>query len=460
MLSDPESGLFLDPGLGKTSISLASIKILKYASRIKSVLMVAPLTVCYNTWPDEINKWSNFNCLSSTILHDQTKDSLWGPRKDIYLINPEGLEWLHKELLSGLSQGKKSPFDVLWIDESTKFKNHESARFDLLVDMMPLFKRRHIMTGTPAPKTLIDLWSQVYLLDEGKTFGKNFYKFRSKYFQANDWNKYDWQLKDFAEGEIHDAISPKVLDISADDHLNMPDKISNYIDVHLPKKAIEQYKAMEKEFFVALDEGELSADAAAQAMGKCHQISNGRVYENIPEDLTEDEEREFRKTRKVIPIHTAKVEALQRLVDELNGKPLLVSYHFRHDLLAIREAFGEVPYIGSGVSTSETRRLIGEWNKGNLPILLGHPAAMAHGLNMQSGGNDICIFSLLWDLELYLQFIARVYRQGVTGTVRIHHLVSKNTIDEVMVRRLGERDGNQKTLRMAIRAYRDEHNLS
>ena len=454
LLSDPRSGLFLDPGLGKTSISLAAIKILKYAAKTKAVLMVAPLTVCHNTWPDEITKWSNFNCLTSTVLHEEMKGSLWGKQKDIYLINPEGLEWLHKELLYGLSNGKKCPFDVLWIDESTKFKNHESSRFGLLVDMMPLFKRRHIMTGTPSPKTLMDLWSQIYLLDEGKTFGANFYKFRNKYFQADDWNKYNWNLKDFAEEKIQELLAPRVLDMSSEDYLDMPELVNNFINVSLPDKAMAQYKAMEKEFFVALDEGEVSAEAAAQAIGKCHQMSNGKVYENIPEGLTEDEERTFRKTRKIIPIHTAKIEALRGLVEELNGKPLLVAYHYKHDLLAIRGALGDVPYIGSGVNPSETRRLIQEWNKGNLPILLGHPAAMAHGLNMQDGGNDLCFFSLTWDLELYLQFIARIYRQGVSGKVRVHHLVAKDTIDEAMMSRLGERATQQNSLRVALRKYR------
>ena len=454
LLSNPKSGLFLDPGLGKTSISLAAIKILKYAAKTKAVLMVAPLTVCHNTWPDEIAKWSNFNCLTSTVLHGATKASLWGEQKDIYLINPEGLGWLHGELLAGMADGKPCPFNVLWIDESTKFKNHESSRFGLLVDMMPLFKRRHIMTGTPSPKTLMDLWSQIFLLDEGRALGANFYKFRSTYFQANDWNKYDWQLRDFAEEKIQEAIAPCVLDMSAKDYLNMPELVNNFINVALPARAMTQYKTMEKEFFVALDDGEIAAEAAAQAIGKCHQMSNGKVYENIPEGLTEDEERVFRKTRKIIPVHKAKVDAIRALVDELNGKPMLVAYHYKHDLLAIREALGDVPYIGSGVTPEETRRLIKEWNNGNLPILLGHPAAMAHGLNMQDGGNDLCFFSLTWDLELYLQFIARIYRQGVTGMVRVHHLVAKGTIDEAMVSRLGERATQQTSLRVALRKYR------
>lgn len=456
MLTNPRSALFLDPGLGKTSISLAVSKILKYARLNKGVLLVAPLRPVYSVWPGECEKWENFGCLSHTILHDKTKDSLWGSKKDIYLINPEGLKWLHSELLIGLKQGKQCPFDTLIIDESTKFRNHDSTRFQYICDMLPLFKRRHILTGTPSPKSLIDLWAQIFILDEGKSLGHNFYRFREKYFQANDWDKYNWELKDFADGEIHKAISHLALEMSAEDYLDMPELVFNDICIQLPTKAFRYYKQMEKEMFIELDGMEASADANAQVSMKCHQIANGKVYEDIPEDLDEAEIREFRKTRKVINVHSSKLEALSDLIDELNGKPLLIAYHYKHDLEALRSLFGkDLPYIGTGISPTRSKELERLWNNGELSVLAGHPVSMAHGLNLQASGNDICWYSLTWNLEDYLQFNARIYRQGVKGkSVRIHHLISQGTVDEAMLSRLGERAEQQQDLRVALKNYR------
>lgn len=417
---------------------------------------MAPLRVTYSVWPGEVEKWGNFNGLTYTILHDNNKSSIWGPRKDIYLINPEGLQWLHDEMLAGLKTGKKNPFNALWIDESTKFKSHDSKRFELLVNMIPLFPRRHIMTGTPSPKSLLDLWSQMYLLDEGKALGVNFYKFRNKYFQSNDWDKYNWEIKDFAADEIHKRVAPMVLEMSSDDHLDIPERTYNDIQVTLPDKAFRYYKTMEQDFFINLEGSEVSAEAAAQASMKCHQIANGTVYEDIPEGLEPEEEREFRRNRKAVPVHKAKVEALADLVDELNGKPLLIAYHFKHDLEALRGLFGkDVPYIGAGVKPDRAKELERLWNAGELPVMLGHPDSMSHGLNLQESGNDLCWYSLTWNLENYMQFIARIWRQGVKGdSVRVHHLVAKGTVDEAMLLRLGERAEQQIDLREAIREYR------
>jgi len=221
------------------------------------------------------------------------------------------------------------------------------------------------------------------------------------------------------------------------------------------------YKKMEKEFFIQLDDMEASAEAAAQVSGKCHQIANGNVYEDIPEDLDEEEEKAFRRTRKTIHIHKAKLEALEDLIDELNGKPLLVAYHYKHDLEALRGLLGDVPYIGSGVSPKQSKTIEDKWNRGEIPVLLGHPTAMAHGLNLQEQGNDVCWFSLTWDLELYMQFIRRIYRQGVKGKqVRNHHLVAKGTTDETMLSRLGGRASQQHDLRQALKDYRKSLSIS
>ena len=460
LLSNPRSGLFLDPGMGKTSITLSTIKILTLSDQIKSVLIVAPLRVCYSTWSGEIEKWSNFQGMSTTILHSKSKDTLWGARKNIYLINPEGLAWLHKELLVGLKSGIESPFDTLWVDESTKFKTFGSERFGLLVDMLPLFKRRHIMTGTPAPRNLLDLWSQVFILDEGKSLGHNYHKFRNTYFETNDWNKYSWNMKDFAEDKIYESIAPLVLEMSSNDYLDMPPIVYNSILIDIPAKAMKHYKQMERDYFIQLDSLEASAEAAAQSSMKCCQIANGRVYEDIPEDLNEDEIRVFRKTRKTLDVHSSKLDALSDLIAELNGKPLLIAYYFKHDLESIQKVLKKIKgttiaHIGTGVSGIQSKQVEQDWNGGKVDFLIGHPGSMAHGLNLQNGGNDICWYSLPWSLEDYIQLNDRLYRQGVKGSVKIHHLICRDTLDEAKMNRLGERADSQMDLRIALKSYRN-----
>lgn len=449
LFHNPCSGLFLDPGLGKTSISLSAMKHLLKRGLIKGVLIIAPLRVVYTVWPEEIKKWRNFNGFTYKILHDKTKKLNGEDRANIYLINPEGLPWLEKTLLEMLKKGEPCPFDALWIDESTKFKNHKSKRFKILKNLSPLFARKHIMTGTPAPKGLLDLWAQMYILDKGELLGKSYYQYRLKYFRSTDWNQYNWIPFETTPDKIHKLIAPKVLEMSSKDYLDLPDITYNTISVTLPDAAAVIYKQMEKEFFISTDQSQATAPSAATAGIKCHQIANGRVYE----DAEGNEDLEHRKT---IPIHTAKLDAVNDLTDELNGKPLLVGYHYKHDLEALIQLFGrDTPHIGSGVSAAQTQKIINRWNAGKIKVLLGHPASMGHGLNLQAGGNDICWFSLTWNLEEYLQFNARIYRQGVSDGVRVHHIVAKNTIDEAMMMRLGERAKTQQDLRDALKSYRE-----
>ena len=456
MLKNNFGALFLDPGLGKTSTTLAAIKILLGCGKSKGVLLIAPLRVCRLVWPNEIAKWENFNHLSHTFLHGDNKPSLW-EKRDVYLINPAGLPWLYDELLAGLQFGKPCPFDMLVVDESTNFKNPTAkTRFLLLRDMLPLFKRRYLLTGTPAPKGLMDLWSQIYLADGGSSLGENFYKFRNKYFYTEDYNQYNWMLKNGSEDNIQKAVSEVVIEMSSEDNLNMPELMFNYIDVEISPKAFKIYKKVEKEFFAEIDGSSVTAEAVAQASIKCHQISNGRVYEDIDtEGMEEHEIRKAMRDRKVIKVHDAKIKALGELLGELQGKPVLIAYNFKHDLDALKEYLGEdTPHIGSGVSESKTEDYVRRWNKGEIPVLLGHPASMGHGLNLQSSANDICWYSLTWNLEEYMQFNARIYRQGVKGAVRVHHLASNGTIDKAMILRLDSRAKQQRDLREAIKQYR------
>lgn len=449
LLCNKFSGLFLDPGLGKTSISLSAMLMLKLSGEMKGVLLIAPLRVCYSVWPGEINKWANFSGLIYTILHASNRKALYGQKKDIYIINPEGLPWLYNELVSIYRNGGEAPFDVLWIDESTKFKSPTAkTRFKTIVDMLPLFKRRHIMTGTPAPKGLIDLWSQIFILDEGKSLKPNFYRFRNTYFETDDWNKYNWRLREGAEKAIHEAIAPLVLEMSAEDYLDIPEITYNNIEVELPKKAMEIYKSMENEMFIEHDSMQATATTRATSRMKCHQIANGAIYEDTGED------KEIK--RNTIIIHKAKIDAINDLIDELAGKPLLVAYKYRHDLDALRQALGnDTPHIGSGVQPARAKELEAAWNAGQLPILLGHPASMGHGLNLQGAGNDICWYSMTEDCEEYIQFNKRIHRQGVKGKVRCHHILAKGTIDYMMLSRLGSKAAMQMDLRQAIKEYRE-----
>lgn len=451
--------LFLDPGMGKTSIVLSTLKIAKYAGHLKKgVLIIVPIRPMYNTWPAEMEKWRNLNCFSYTFLHEGGKQTLWGPQKDIYFINPEGLNWLYYELLNGLKAGKKCPFDIMGIDESSKFKNPLSKRFDLLSDMLPIFKRRFIMTGTPSPKGLLDIWSQIYLLDEGNSLDSNFYKYRSTYFHKHPFNEYKWLLNDFADEIIYNKVAPICLRMDADTYLDMPGIVYNQIQVQLPPKAFRYYKQMEREFFIQLEGLEASAEAAVHASKKCHQIANGRVYEDPPEELEGPALSRWRRLeRRVIPVHKAKQEAIRDLVDELNGKPLLIAYYYQHDLDALRDTFGrEFPYIGRGVSNAEAQRLENLWNAGDLPYLGLHPDTGAHGLNLQGVARDLCFYSVFYNTENYLQFVRRIYRRGVTGKVRAHHLIAKGTVDHAIMSTIGDNAQSQKNFLDAIRDYRNK----
>lgn len=451
------AAIFLDPGLGKTSIMLWAIKILITNRKIKGVLVIAPLRVAHNVWPFESTKWENFSNLTSTVLHGKNKNSIWGEKKDIYIINPEGIPWLYNELLSKLQEGHNCPFNMLVVDESTKFKSHSSSRFKLIKDMLSLFDRRYVLTGTPSPSSYLDLWSQMYIVDQGDCLGSNFYSFRNKYFLSEDWNKYSWKIREGSSEEIQSKISHTVLDMAANKYLKLPKLINNFINVNLDINSLKKYKEMEKEFFAEIDGHQLTAQASAQSCMKCHQLANGNIYEDIPLGLNEFEIKQFKNDRKVLMFHTKKLDALEELIGELRGKPLLVAYHYKHDLSAILSRFGgDTPYIGSGVSPSITKDIERRWNEGGIPLLLAQPKSMAHGLNFQEGGNDLCWYSLTWSLEDYIQFIARINRQGASGnSIRCHHIVAKETIDEAMILRLGQRAKDQIDLRLAIREYRN-----
>lgn len=438
LINNYSAALFLDPGLGKTSITLQAIKFLKEHGALNKVLLIAPLRICYSVWPAEIAKWSNFSDLKISVVHGPGKQAALEADADIYILNPEGLAWLLDARRRRLFLEKK--FDVLIIDELTKFKHTNTSRFKKLKPFLPLFRRRWGLTGSPASNGLMDLFGQCYVLDLGESLGKYITHYRNEYF-TQDYNGFTWTLKPNAESMIFERIRPLALRMGAEDYLKMPELITNNIRIELPENARKIYDDLEKELIAQIEGSMVTASNVGVATLKCRQIANGGVY-NVAEGTS---------TREIIQIHDAKTDALEELVDELQGQPLLVAYEFEHDLQRIFKRFGKLPYIGGGVSAARSAELEKQWNAGKIPILLGHPASIGHGLNLQQVGRHICWFSLTWNFELYDQFNRRIYRQGNNSkVVTIHHLVAKHTIDEIVYNTLKYKKRNQEALFHAL----------
>ena len=457
------AGLFLDPGLGKTSITLASLKILKREKLMQRTLIIAPLRVVYEVWPVEVEKWTDFNGLRVVVLHGPKKDELLKEDADIYVINPEGLSWL----MTG-KNFKTLDADTLVIDESSKFKSTKTERFKLLKKVLPKFRRRWILTGTPASNGLMDLFGQVYIMDLGASLGQYITHFRAKYFvpvipkaepgEDRKAYSYQWAPAEGAEELIYEQLRPYVLRLSAEDHLTLPKRIDNPIRVELPPKARKVYDEMEQEMFAELGDGSAAvALSSAASHIKCRQIANGGLYKQF--DL---EDRPLLKKDEWIELHSAKTDAVLDLVEELQGSPVLIAYDFAHDRARLLNALGkDTPYIGGGASPAKVRDLVRRWNAGELPVLLGHPAAMGHGLNMQESGHHMIWHSLTWDLELYDQMCKRILRQGSKAeSVTFHHIIAKGTIDEVIMRALTHKDKVQMKLLNALKEYRAEKIIS
>ena len=384
--------------------------------------------------------------------------------------------WLSDALLEGLKEGKEKPFNCLWIDESTKFKNPTSPTlFKTIEPMLPLFSRRHIMTGTPAAKSYEDLWSQIFILDRGKSLEDNYYKFRQKYFvklsqtlreeerkrlPSNAWQHRKFiQRKGFdLKGILTEKIAHLIINMDERDHLDLPPLVYNPIYVELPKQARRAYNEMEQDCIAYIEDNKLTAQAAMARLIPCQQIANGQVYESPPRpDMDEEDFKNWLKTRKVIHSHNSKVEALKDLVDELNGKPLLIIYWFKHDLEAIEKALGKVPALNAKTTKNETITYERDWNAGKIPLLAGHPDRIAHGLNLQDGpGRDMVCFSLFWSPENRRQVRKRIHRQGVDSRVTVHDIIARDTIDEVMYSRWSSREKAEVELRSLLNMYKRE----
>lgn len=437
------AGLFLDPGLGKTSITLYVLQLLKSLGEMESALIVAPLRVCRSVWPAEVEKWGFDLSVAQVIGTPTQRRKALASGADVKVINPEGMNWLSNQPLRSITP---RPFDTLVIDESTKFKNWGAKRNKTLRKLLPWFDRRMILTGTPAPNSYADLHAQMFLIDNGESLGVTQSVFRKRYMSRGGFKGRVWSFDTDLEDEVNEAISPLVLRMSCKDYLDMPEKVEHTVPVELPSAIAKEYRRMERELFMQLDNGEeLTASSAGAMYMMCRSIANGGAYVGEKQD------------RQSLYVHNTKVEAAADIVEELAGKPALIAYQFQHDRdrLLAHKMFKGAPVIAGGVKPEETDALIRQWNAGDLPVLLCQPQSMSHGLNMQESGNDIIWFGLSDSREEYDQLNARLWRQGVKGgQVRIHRIVAKDTVDEAIIERIGQKGERQEKLLNALANYR------
>lgn len=423
----PFCALWIDMGLGKSVSSLTGLVDMFNEFEIGKVLIIAPKRVSIDTWPEQIEQWEHTKHLTYTVLAGlppKQREAALIDGSDIHILNRENVPWLVKQW------GQRWPYDTVVIDESSSFKSSKSQRFKALKKVRGKMNRMIQLTGTPSSNGLLDLWSQVYLLDQGERLGKTFTAYKEKYFTC-DYMGYNFTPKPGAEKEIHAKLKDICLTLSAKDYLDLPERIDNMIGLDLTTKQRQQYKTLEKEFLLQLEEETVTAFNAATLSGKLLQFANGALYI--------DDQRNWEE------VHTAKLDALEEIFNESNGNPILVAYNYKSDLARLKNRFFNAEAIGDNKDT------IKRWNKGEIRMLLAHPASAGHGLNLQQGGHVAVWFGLNWSLELYLQFNARLDRQGQTKPVIIHHLVIRDSIDETVLRALETKNTTQQSLLNALK---------
>ena len=423
------SALFLEMGLGKSVTTLTAIDKLMYDHfEISRVLIIAPLRVAVSTWPSEIEKWNHLNRLSYSVVVGNEKERRQALRKkaDIYIINRENIDWLVNK------SGFYLEFDMLVIDELSSFKSYSAKRFKSLLKLRPNFKRVVGLTGTPSSNGLMDLWAEFRILDLGQRLGRYITHYRNTYFVPDKRNGmviYSYKPQDDAEKRIYQAIGDITISMKSCDHLQMPELIMNEVPVEMDKTDTQRYQKFKKEMVLTLKEKDIDAINAASLSNKLLQMANGSVYDEDKASHT---------------IHDKKLDALDELIEEANGKPVLVAYWFQSDLERIKKRMK--------VREIKSSQDIEDWNKEKIPIALIHPASAGHGLNLQTGGAVLIWFSLTWSLELYQQTNARLYRQGQKQTVVIHHLMTKGTIDEDVMKAIKRKERTQEALMSAVKA--------
>ncbi len=427
-LSLSSSALYLDLGLGKTSIALTVIDTWLRDQFIPGkVLVIAPLNTARNTWPAELAKWDHLKGLTYSMVLGSNKERLAAlkVKADIYIINRENVPWL----VAGYKQ--KWPFTMVIIDELSSFKSSQAKRFRALKMIRPKIQRLIGLTGTPAPNGLQDLWSQIYLLDMGARLGKTVTGYRQRYFTQNAYN-FKYTLNEGSENLIYDKISDICLSMKAKDYLDLPETVVRNVLVKLDDKTMAKYEQFEKDSVMSLiTEYDVTAVNAAVLGNKLLQLASGAIY---------DTDKEWHE------LHSCKLDMLEELIEAANSQPVLVAYWYKHDLERIQARVKNV------VMFDGSPKMVAAWNRGEIEVMAVHPLSAGHGINLQAGGNIIIWFSNTWSLEAYQQLNGRLDRQGQTKSVIINRLVAVGTMDETVVKRLEEKDTGQDALMEAVKA--------
>lgn len=436
ILENDSCALFLEMGLGKTVTTLTAINTLIYEDlEINNAFIIAPKRVAENVWHTEIEKWAHLRHLTISIVSGNIKHRklALAAKADIYVIGRDNVAWL-----CGLYGGSMLPTDMVVIDELSSFKNSKSVRFKSLKNVMPSVKRVVGLTGTPAPNGLIDLWAQMYLLDKGERLGKFITQFRREYFSSHSptgvYTKYNITKKD--EKRIHEKIGDICISMKAKDYLDLPEYIFNDIDIKFSDKLQKKYDDFEKEQVLALFEDNedevISVTNAAALSNKLLQFANGAVY---------DEDKNWHM------VHDLKMEALKEIIEDANGKSILIAWTYRHDMYRMKE--GLKKYKPRELKTSKD---IDDWNAGKIQVMMMHPASGGHGLNLQNGGHIVVWFGQTWSLELYQQLNARLKRQGQKFAVVVNRLIASKTMDQDVIRSLSKKHKSQDGVMSAVRA--------
>jgi SNF2 family DNA or RNA helicase len=421
--------LALEMGLGKTSSTLTAVSDLLDEFLAHKVLVVAPLRVALSVWQDEIRTWDHLRHLSITSVLGTERQRLAALQRvtDIYTINRENLPWLVTHY------GKKWPFDVIVIDESSSFKSASSQRFKALKKVAPECQYMVLLTGTPAPNSLLDIWSQMYLIDFGATLGRTMSGYKQRFFEQQGYGGYTMTIRPGAAETIHKLIEPLAMSMAAADYLDLPDRLDITHRVTLPEKSQQAYLAFERDLLIEFASGEdIEAASAAVLAGKLLQWCNGSIYT--------DEHGNY------MELHKAKLDALSEIREDNAGETMLVAYAYKADLERLKARFPDAVVLDKDPET------IARWNRGEISMLLAHPASAGHGLNLQHGGSLIVWFGLCWSLEYYQQFNARLHRQGQQCAVRILHLVADGCLDERVLQVLANKDATQQQLLLALKA--------
>ena len=434
-LNNPRCGLFLPMGAGKTVITLTAVSKLKELGEVNKILIIAPVRVARTTWPAEIEKWDHTKSLTYSLIDGPKKNRLKALQSssDIYIIGKEQVVWLCETL------GKSWPFDMVVVDELSTFKNNQAQRFKAMKKQVKKFKRFIGLTGTPAPRGIPDLWSQMFLIDAGTRLGKSIGSFRKQYLmpeRSNGYIVYSWAVREGAQKEIENKISDVVMSLDSSECVELPD--INYINVpiKLSKTVKKRYDTFKKDLVLELATTDVSASNLGVLCGQLLQFTSGQIYthnSSLPVDT----------------IHDEKLKALSDILTSANGEPVIVYYYYKHELdriISLLES-NNLTY-----STLEKDSDLARWNNHELDVLLLHPASAGHGLNLQAGGSVLIWFTLPnFNLELYQQANARLYRQGQKEKVRVYHLLVDDSIDVDMMNAIAKKEVTQSTLLEALR---------